>query len=242
MIIKYPTGLYATVLPQGTNSGDVTFTISNSTPPRTNLLYPKIPRGIVDKKRNPNALDRIKLRGSLGELVFSVSRASNTLEGNNTRQFEIGQVLEFTDSQLQVLDPMFVQQRSETRHDTNMFDYSELGLTNEEEQLLIDNSLVIHEQLLSQLNGLKVTRADAEKQINTQQKIINELQRNIAALQIVVDSSETNSDVQKIIDKFRTKLDTATAARDAAVIVANESAASAAAIDDKIRTISVVVK
>lgn len=243
MIINYPTGLYVTVLPKGTESGNVTFTISNNPPPRTNLLFPKVPQGIIERQRVPKALDRVVIRQSLGVLVFSVSRASRTIEGNSSRQYEIGQVLEFSDIPTQTLDPMFVSPITETRHDTNVFDYTSLGITEEEQQTINDSALLVHDQLLTELNLVRIQRADAEREINSQQKIINEAQRNIAAMQVIISTSaSTDADVESLLEKFEAKLQSATEARDAAGVVANEAAAEASALEDQIRTIATVVK
>lgn len=244
MIVRFPTGLYKTVLPQEPgDGGNTTYTISNSPPPRTNLLFPKVPGGIVDRKRPTRVIDLFTRRETQGGLIFSVSSASRSEQGNNSRTFEIGQVLEFGDTPLKTVDPMFVSDRSETRHDTNQFDYEALGLTPEEIETISQSSLLAQQSLTDQLNQARESRANAEITVTTQQKVINDTTRNINALQIILDNSdETDPGVDNLIEKFKVKRDEAYAARDAAVALANQYAGEASALQDQLRAVATVVK
>lgn len=244
MIINFPTGLYRTILPsKPEDRGNVTYTISNNQPPRTNLLFPKITRGIIDRKRKPRVIDLFDRRQTQGGLIFSVSSASRSNQGNNARIYEIGQVLEFSDAPVQTIEPMFVSPKSETRHDTNQFDYQALGLSEEEVNIINQQSLLTKELLTEQLNIARENRSNAEVEINTQQKIINDTTRNIDALQIIIDNSaETDPGVDALVDKFTESRNKAFVARDKAKAEANLYAAEAAELQDKLRTVSTVVK
>lgn len=244
MIVQFPTGLYRTVLPsEPDDSGNITFTISNSSPPRTNLLFPKVPRGIVDRKRNVVSLDPVQRREFLGELVFSVSRSDKTEEGNNARQFEIGQILEFSDTPLQTLDPMYVADETETRHDTNLFDYDAIGLDEDEQRLIADNSVKVQQRLTDELNIARSNRSDAEEIVNIKQKLINETNRNINALEVIVtNSDDVDPDVSALIEKLTAKRDAAIADRDVAIDNANTYASEASRLLDELRTVATVVK
>lgn len=244
MIINYPTGLYRNVLPsKPSDGGNVTFTISNSSPPRTNLLFPKISRGVLDRKRSNIDVGLFARRQTTGELIFSVSSSSRSVEGNNSRTFEIGQILEFSDAPPQSIDPMFVSSKTEIQHNINRFDYASLGISESDIKLIEKESLEIKDVLTNRLNILRELRTDSETVISTQQKIINDSNRNINALQIILESSdETDQDIEELIQKFVSKRDQAFIDRDTAKQEANAAAAEASEILSKLRTISVVVK
>jgi hypothetical protein len=242
VIIRFPTGLYD--LPsEPSDSRSVSFVISTQEPPRTDLLFPKVPQGIKARKRVPKTITLVERRGSVGDLAFSVSRASRVQEGNNAKQFETGQILSFGDAPLRALDPMVVAEKTETQHDLNKFDYESLGITDEEQQLISDTSLNTHDALMERLNQLKQTRADAEVEVNTQQKIVNEANRNIEALEVIADSSaETSDDVLDLIDKLKKRRQEALNARDIASTVANQSATESEQVVSELRTVATVLK
>lgn len=242
MIVQFPTGLYETVIPDSLDkSGNVTFTISNNPPPRTNLLFPKIPRGIVDRTKPIKVIDVITRRNSQGELIYTINSANRSKEGNNSKIFEIGQVLEFDNSATKTLEPMYVAKKSETRHDTNLFDYNKLGLT-EEEIISINNaSMITQADITDRLNTAIKARADAEIEVVTQQKIINDSTRNINALQVVIDNSG-GDDIKIIYDKFVAIRSKAIVARDKATSDANKYASEAADLKSELDKIAMVVK
>lgn len=239
MIINYPTGLYSSVLPVNPqDGGNITFTISNTTPPRTNLVFPKIPAGLVDRGRNrPQPISSIDNRQYLGELIYSVSSSRRRTVGNNSRQYEIGQVLDFNTSDTVAVDVMLVSQITEIQHNTNIFDYDQLGVTSDEQDLIAAESLKKHSILTDQLNDIKRARADAEIDINTQQKIINEANRAIAAMQAIA-----SNDLSSVIVKLQVTRDQAIKVRDAAIAAANSYSAQADAVLAQLRSVAVVLK
>lgn len=243
MIIKFPTGFYETILPQEPeDGGNVTFTISNQAPPRTNLVFPKIPPGIVDRKKEPKTIELFNRRDVIGDLVFTISQSSRKEEGSNNKVFETGQVLDFSDAPLKSLDPMLVGSKTQTQHDTNRLNYDALGVNEEEQQLIADSSLLVHKDLSDQLNAVRQQRADSEQLVVANQKIINDANRTIDSLEVIQDSSsETDSDVDALIQKLKLKKDEALSLRDQAADEANTLAVQAVALVDEIRTVGTVL-
>jgi uncharacterized coiled-coil protein SlyX len=242
MIINFPTGLYRDVLPQQPqDKGSVTYIISNQNPPRTNLIYPKISNGIINRRRQIKEVQLTDRRQQLGDLVFSVSGARRQQAGNNSRQFEIGQLLEFDDSQFQVAKPMLVPPLTETRHDTNVFDYGAMGVSEDEQEVIRNASLKAQADLTARLNQLKRLRADAEVMVNTQQKTINEINRTLAGLDAIL-SITSDQDLKILVQKLKTKKDDAFHIRDQAIINANDYASEADKIVTELRAVAVVVK
>ncbi len=250
MLIRYPTGFYSTVLPQNPDDiGDVTFLISNTLPPRSDLLYPKVPGGVVSKHRQPNEIMLVDRRETFGNLVFSVSRATRKEEGNNVKQFETGQVLDFNEKSGREVNVMLVSDVTELRHDTNILDYAQMGLTSEEEQAIAELSLLTQDQLTNKLNELKQLRGDAEQVINTQQKLINDTTKTIDSLTVTLEENPASSSVateisiiEQLILKLKMKRDSAFAVRDQAVSDANYYADEAVKVLDQLRAVGVLVK
>lgn len=244
MIIKYPTGLYSTAIPRRPeDSGNVTFTISNSPPPRTDLVYPKVPLGIAASRRDLPTIDYEQRRQSFGQLIFTIVGSNQTIVGTGGRQHEIGQILEFGEVSPSVVDTMYVAPVTETRHDTNVFDYDTLGASDDEQAILAQQSLKAYQRLADRINTIRSARADAELEINTQQKIINESERNITAVQVIIDTSdETTTELDELLQKLQSRKARAVAALDAAIIVANQLAAEATATQNQLQAVAVVVK
>lgn len=243
MIIKYPTGLYTSVLPSAANeAGNVTFTISNSLPPRSDLLVPKVPIGIVQRKRLSSATSN---RSSLGDLIFSVSKSQRVVEGNSSRQYEIGQIIEFNEQNGKTVDPMLVSISTEVRHDTNKLDYELMGLTDSERQVVEGTSTTVQESISSKLNEYRQLRSNTEQIINNNQKLINELNRTIESLEIAMNYStgtEENDSLQRLIDKLKTKQNQAFIDRDDAITLANSYAQESARLVDELRSVGYLVK
>jgi len=241
MIINYPTGFYKTVLPRdSSDSISVTYTISNTIPPRTELFFPKIPSGIEQRQRQQSSeFDR----DALGELVFSVTQSSQRVVENNSRLFDIGQVLEFEGSDQATLDPMFVSNCIEIQHNNKDFDYARFGLSSADVDVLKSTTTDKMVQLQDQLNDVRAARLDAEQIISSQQKLINDLNRNIKALSLLVDNiTEADDDVVAVHSKLLVRRTQAIADKDAAVESANFNASESARIADELRIIATVVK
>lgn len=243
MIITSPTGLYATVLPsEPSDSRSVTFTISNEPPPRTNLLFPKIPAGVLFRSRNPTIIDSTTRRQSVGEMLFGVSKGSRSIPGNNARQFEIGQILEFTDAELQELEPMLVSDRTETRHDINLLDLPGLGLSEQEIDTIAEQSQLAQESLTVKLNDLKRVRSDAEKRISANQRVVNESNKTISALEVTIEQISDTSGLDEMIEKLKDTRDEASAKIRADTAIANDAAAESTLVLDQLRSLTTVVK
>jgi hypothetical protein len=244
MIIKYPTGLYKDVLPsKPEDTTSVTFYISNNAPPRTSLIYPKVPMGEAKRKRIPAPTDEVQRRASAGELLYTVTRSQRSDAGSNSKQYITGQILEFSTAPIKTADTMYVADKTEQRHDVQTFDYESIGLTTAEVQLLNDESLRQYQTLAETVNNLRMQRANAEQDISVNQRLLNEVDKNIEALQVVVEnSSETDQDVLDLLAKFETRRTEIQAALDQAVTDANNYATQASATMDDLRSIATVLR
>ena len=242
MIIRFPTGFYRDVIPQDVGvPGNTTFIISNTSPPRTNLTFPKIPTGVVLRQRDVIPTTLAQRRVQVGELIFTVSSAKRLELGNNSRQYELGDILDFTTGDAPVVDPMLVNEVTEIRHDTNMLDNASMGLSDVDTAVIMAASIQAQAALTDQLNVLKQQRADTEQVVTTQQKIINETNKTISALQ-AIQLQTPSPDVAALIDKLTARQVEATSVRDQAISSANDLATQADNILTQLRAVAVVVK
>lgn len=242
MIIKYPTALYKNALPsEPSDSASVTYTISNEIPPRTRLSFPKVPVGSYGKKRQPSTATKQDKRAVVGDLLFTVSSARRQTSESTTQQYQTGQVLDFNDVSLRSVEPMLVTSATEARHDTNRFDYEKLGISEEEVGIINNESLKTYETLVDELNNLRVARADAESRIASNQKKVNEANRNLDALEIISSNNPTDSDVEALIAKFQKARDDAQTAVNAAIADANDCSAKSSQVLDDLRKVMMVL-
>jgi len=235
MIINYPTGLYAVALE---SSDNVTYTISNQDPPRTDLLYPKLPIGILLRRRTSSPTSN---RGNYGDLIYSSSMASRRSEGNNARVYESGQILEFNDSSDRTIEPMLTPDNTNIRHDLSVNDNDYIGITDDEQSFIDQNTYYVQNLLLDELNTIKQDRYDAEQNVSTQQKLINQINKNISALKVVNDVSN-DPDISAIIAKLEGNLQQAISSRDESVTIANQAATRSSEITDRLNSLSRIVK
>jgi hypothetical protein len=241
MIIRFPTGFFGSVLPSEPESrGNVTYTISSSVPPRTNLVFPKAARGIIDRKRTINQ-NNFKRRQTKGQLAFSISKSTQSNNGNNSRTFELGQVLEFNNVETRTIQPMLAGPVSEIRHDTNQFDYELLELTQEDVDTINQSSYKAQRSISDQLNIVRQVRKNAEVEIINQQKIINDTTRNIDSINTMIADGDY-PELIPILDKLKNRRDQAFSARNQARDTANSLALQADALTDQLRAISATVK
>jgi len=244
MIIRSPTGLYKSALPVNpSDGGNVTFTISNSDPPRAGLLFPKLPDGIELRTRTVLPVDPAVQRAALGELVYTVSEAGRAIVGNNARQLQIGQILEFTNTIPQSLDPMLVGSTTEIQHNSDTLDYVGLGISDKQVEGVNSAAAAAYDALMGQLNTSKRQRADAEQTINTLQKQINDAQRAINALQIVINTtSAVDQGIKDTLALLQRNLASYNKAMTVAIAAADAAATQAATVLNAMRSLATVVQ
>lgn len=242
MIINYPTGLYASVLPSDmANGGNVTYTISTQTPPRTDLLYPKIPKALIGKQKQIRPRDLVQRRPTMGDLVFTITKATRSELGNTEKVYETGQILEFIAEPIKTIEPMLVADKTEIVHNVSRINYDGLGIKQTDIDIIESNSLVVYEQLKAKLNVIVEDRKKQEELIITNQKIVNDANRTIQALTLV-NNIEYNPDISDIILNTEVKKVAAQKKIDESITIVNKLASQATTILDQIRQIATVIK
>ena len=241
MIIRFPTGLYATELPGDTDVGNVTYTISNRTPPRTNLLFPKIPVVVIGQSRDKRPRSLLPRRVVLGELAFSVAKANRVELGNSEKVYATGQILEFDNRETRTIDPMLVPNKMEIVHNDTLINYAGLDIKPDAINAIEANAIKTYERLRGQLNDVIEDRKKSEELVLSYQKIVNDAEKAIKALTIV-NSIEYDQGINQIILKTQAKKMQALKDIETTTVKANQQAAKAKGIQDQIREVAAVIK
>jgi len=240
VIIRYPTGSYLSVLPQEPeDSESVVYTISNTTPPRSELNFMQIPDGIKRKQRDPKTALPSTRRFNLGDLALTSkkNRPGSIVTGNQL--FYIGQVTEFVDST--VTDIGDINSALVTQHDRVYIDPTHIGLETDELDDISSEALDAQGQILIELEGLQKRKDDLQVEIVSEQKILNDANRVIGALDIIVDLDPGNVEMQALKVQTEEVAADATAAIDEAVVEINEMPAAIRAKHDKLRTLATMI-
>ena len=207
MIIRFPTGLYKTVLPQKpSDDQSVIFTISSTDPPRSTEVFQELPIAETVKQKEPiiNELDR---RDSYGGLIFTLDSGSQTLAGSAKKSFEVGQMLDF-DQTVESASLTQAPQSVEIRHDTNVLDLEATGLNDAEISELISASEQKKQSLDKELTQIISVMDNIKMAIDENQKDINEVQKTISAAEVALSGSAgTGASGSPIMDKLNAQLD-----------------------------------
>jgi hypothetical protein len=235
MILRFPTGLYLRQIPlEPEDVGNVTYTISNEDPATSVGNFIIFPVAEKLKKRAPKVYTDEQRRANLGDLIYSVSSGGNTVEGRNTKLFEVGQILEFTD-EAPTSEIDAVGDRFEIQHNTNLLDLEGLGLTAAEIQQLNVDSAALEKELETQLTFLMDQTADTNAAIKDLQKTINEANKALSALAVLGDSED-------IIAKITIKRDVALVEQQGAIALKDELNTALEQTRDKLLAISELVR
>jgi hypothetical protein len=198
MIIRVPTGLYDTILPKKEEDNtSVTFTISTDEPPRSEEVFQELPIAEAIRPRVPPDIDDQLRRETVGELIFTVTEASQTISGSAKKTFEVGEILSFEEE----VSPTSVTQTPrmvEIRHDTNLLDLEAVGLSTAEILILTELSEQRKSELEIELLDLTSQIEDTKVRIRENQKNINETEKTISAVKVIADGSEPTEILEKL--------------------------------------------
>jgi hypothetical protein len=214
VIITFPTALYKTVLPPFGGTGNVTWLISSTDPPRSMEPLQRVPDAELIREKDPDPYTPRQHRQAAGGLVFSSTTAGQSTSGTGMQQFEIGQVLQFETETLPTVTATPVPQTVELQHDLNLLDLADVGLTEEEAALLTTQSEDAKQGLEDEIAGLQVQIADVSVAIGENQKRINEARKVYDAAVVVQD--------QPIAAKVQARITALTAQRDQLAARLNE--------------------
>lgn len=176
MIITAPTGLYKPLLPQSPqDSGNITFIISNNSPPRSKEIFLQLPTSELVRREPEPEFNKEEKRVFAGPLIYDVTTASTTIKGSGSRQFEIGELLEFEDFDDEEVDTYSLNSIN-LRQDLKVIDYSLVGLSEEEVEELKINSLIKQNKITNEISDLSSRLKNNNSLILNNQSDINNSQ------------------------------------------------------------------
>ena len=172
MIVNSPTGFYITVIPSGIEEGNISFTISNNPPPRSPTLVAQLP--VIEEFRpSPDRIiPRNQRRDFLGDLLVNVV-ISGKSTGDGSEQFEIGQIIEFSDDDEQV--DQFQPDNMELLQNTRVVDYEKFGINDSDYARLVELSNSRFNEVTELINVLNVSLKDNANNISKNQSDINQI-------------------------------------------------------------------
>lgn len=241
MIIRFPTALYKPLIPQEPQeSGNVTFTISNETPPRTNLLFTELPPGVEQRQRPPRTIPPVKRRLAVENRTYTVLSANESALGSNRKIVEAGQVLEFDTSETLPVDPMLVAKRNEFQHNTNLLDLEALGISTEDQAAIVVSANSIMSQLDSELNQILINRKNVEIAIAENKKQQNENVKAAEAIRVLISNGQNG--FEPVVEDLDAALEVLKQQEVTLVDQANTLAANATAKRDAILEVAELVR
>lgn len=155
MIIRYPTGFYKTVLPvTGDDDTSVTFTISNTEPPRVALNFIQLPYSSRLQSLGWNR--QRKNRAAFGNLAMTAMSTKHWKPVDGFKVTNIGQILEFGEASR--AEPAKAEDANyNLRHDVSYIDLQRIGIGDSES--IHDSVREAFDIAITKLNNLRAELA-----------------------------------------------------------------------------------
>lgn len=203
MIINYPTALYRPILPDSGESGNISYTISTQSPPKSGELFLQLPIDQEIRKSEERIYTKQQKRSFIGNLIFDIIKPGKSIEGSGSKQFEIGQVLDFTETDIESSDPYNLEQ-IELRQDTSVVDYERYGMTKDEYNELLGMSRIKMDDLTKQINNVGTQINDAQDKLRLNQSDINQSTKLYNNIVTVLGSSHQSAiKLQNVINNLK---------------------------------------
>lgn len=202
MIIKFPTGLYTSQIPQSdSQAGSVAWTISTDLPAQSNARFLRLPLSEEIKKRSKPIFTEEERRAKEGDLIFTSLKSNVTKSQLGQRAFDLGEILEFTETENDNLAVDSVPSDIIIQHNDTLLDYTIIGLTQEDINEITNQATAKKKETETQLNSVKSQIEDTKSSISDNQKKLNEVNKVLDALTKIYTPEQllTNSIYQKLI-------------------------------------------
>lgn len=243
MIIKFPTGLYKSVLPEGSSSGNITYIISSQNPPRSAVNANKLPVSEELLPAPESVHTDLERREQLGELVFSISSGSRSVPGSNVKFYEAGEVLIFDNLEpVEEVVATRAPDRIEVRHDTNLLDLEAVGLTTEEANAIRLLSAEKERDLQRQFSTKRTEISNLDASILENQKNINESTKTLNAIMELLGIPDGGTSDNSIYVKVANNLEDLKDQRNVLISSRNTASSELEEINQSIVRISELVR
>jgi hypothetical protein len=236
MIIRHPTGLYqdsGQIPIKDSDSGNITYVISNDDPARSLSNTVQLTSAEEMRSLPQSQYDDDYRRQSYGELIYTVVDGNESIAPSNKKLFSIGQILDFEIDDVSV-DSVAIH-KVDVQHNTNLIDYSDSGLSDEEIDYIMSAAQQKKMHLESEISSAQSQIKDTNVLISDNQKKINETKKIIFAVSAI-------SDVDPILEKLNQKYESLIDDRDKLIETYNELTSSLSKLFDDMLKISELVK
>lgn len=171
MIINHPTALYIPILPKSGEAGNITYTISTQDPPRSLEIFVQLPLSEEIRQSPSRVFTKIQKRQFYGQLLYDITIPGPSSSGSGIPQFEIGEILEFTDQDLEA--DSYSLNKIELRQDLKVVDFELAGLSQEEYYELVLASERRIDELSDEINTVGQKLKNNSSKISSNQASIN---------------------------------------------------------------------
>lgn len=238
MIIKFPTALYASVIPTVEDVGNVSWLISSNDPPRPSAAPIPLQLGESSQPLPPRTNSPADRLVALGELVFALSFGTTREVGVGAKAFEVGELLDFeAEDGVTQIDGLNVPDVVDVQQNTNMLDLVGAGLTQDEADDLVQSAQTKFDELMNSLNDIKTTINDKKVQIQDTQRLLNEaIKATNAAIQVFGGTDNV------VVTKLTNRQSELVKQRDSLVVGVNNLSAQAQTTYDDLIKIKEVVR
>jgi hypothetical protein len=172
----------------------------------------------------------------VGEYIFNLSYTLATQAGTGRKQYEAGQLIDFTQETLPTISTLTVPDVVEIQQNTNIIDLSSLGLSDADIANLDTNARANMNNAIGDLNSIQALINTTEIAINDNQKLLNEVKKALNAAATLFGTGNS------ILDKLEDKQIVLLVERDALVAQLNIYIAQANAAYDVIQTLRELVR
>lgn len=198
MIITAPTGLYKPLLPKSPqDSGNITFVISNNPPPRSKEIFLQLPSSELIRKEPDPEFNKEQKRVFAGTLIYDISTSSTTIKGSGSRQFEIGELLDFEEQEIEDVD-IYNLESIKLRQDLKVIDYSLIGLSQEEINELTSTSLKKQNEITSRISDISSKLKNNSSLISNNQSDINNSEHIYVSIVAVLGEDHPSAEKTKL--------------------------------------------
>jgi hypothetical protein len=142
---------------------------------------------------------KLEKRAFNGKLVFDIAVPGLSTEDSTAQQFEIGQVIEFSDVQSPSTDP-YELDSVEIRQDTFVVDFERHGLSKKDAEELVKQSTARMDELTKEISDVGNQLKDNSGLIKSNQADINQSTKLLA--NIILIQGEDSSSANKVRDKL----------------------------------------
>jgi chromosome segregation ATPase len=198
MIISAPTGLYLPILPKSpSESGNISYVISNNDPPRSSTTFIQFPGFERIFRESDLVYDKEEKRVFAGELIYDITKPSESIKGSGVAQFEIGQVLEFSEESVST-DSSEVDtynlDRLELRQDLKAIDYESVGLSKSDYEELVSASLKRLNEITDEIGSVGASLKSNNSLILKNQADINNANSLLNNIEAILGATHASAD------------------------------------------------